>query len=585
MHYTASVDGCSPFYLYSHGVAEDRAQPVGEAEEPEGWVTPAPRTTPTQRLRVIFGLLYLILLLVAATLVGAPPGLTASGAWFWSGVLLVVLNTAVQEPYFPTPGDAIANSAALVLGAVVFSGSSPQQLGLNASQLRMGSTVVASYGVVVMSVAGIAIATQATRGSPLNQRPGVVFTNKLVRAVGSARALYSAAFLGASLAAFHRDVADLAVIWATWLLIIMIRPLEWLYANAPRRRLVTPSIEAATVVGLQNPSLVEISSLDPQALRLGEVFKYGAGEVEVIDRARSTSGAWALGALRTGLLPAIGAEVLLDGRESTPAVGYVEDGTTLAILRFASTSEQTGLAYGDLVQARVGASDVLYQVVDARVRTSQIEKAVGRSVVVVDAARLGAWDYGGRRFVPTQWLPNGGIPVRPLPVSSEPVSANAVGHVPGTSFAVGVDISVLITHSTAVLGVLGSGKSTFARELMLRAVKDARHVLVLDTSPEHAQSLGDFIGDMPTQIANEMNEKIASSAARSAQNQDLGGNRQAFRDAVADDIRRFLADDHRIRVYDLTKFVVMRQASWRDRSTGDAEFAECTLPELTATNG
>ncbi len=66
------------------------------------------------------GTIYLAGYLAVAMAISGLPDLGAGGAWFWAGALLIVLSTALIEPFFPTPGDAVANGAAAMLGAAVF---------------------------------------------------------------------------------------------------------------------------------------------------------------------------------------------------------------------------------------------------------------------------------------------------------------------------------------------------------------------------------------------------------------------------------------------------------------------------------
>ena len=59
-----------------------------------------------------------------------------------------------------------------------------------------------------------------------------------------------------------------------------------------------------------------------------------------------------------------------------------------------------------------------------------------------------------------------------LLVASEEMAptAEAVGHFPGTAYMVGIDISETVTHNTAILGILGIGKSFLAIELVERMI-------------------------------------------------------------------------------------------------------------------
>lgn len=550
--------------------------------------TPSPqmdrRRVLTQKGRVVVGGLYLAGYLGVALAVSGLPDLGAGGAWFWAGALLIVLSTALTEPFFPTPGDAVANGAAAVLGAAAYptGAVTAGALGASTEALGAGRAAVMAYGAIVVVMALVVIGVRDQPGSPKNNRRWVVFLRSLLSAVGSARSVYSVVFLAAVLAAFSDDVTALAVIAAMWLLIVEVRPLEWLHRRWPGSPPPPADAAVATVVSLRNPSLVELQA--SSAIAAGDVVTTGVSTLEVIDTARSSAGVWVLASVVSGPMPGLGDPASHGGRAAWPALGYVDTGTNLEQLVFAVPAALEELTYGDLVTANYGGVDVLYQVVGAEVRSTSIEPSVHHSKVVVTGVKLGGWDPGRTRFVPTQWLPTAGSPVRRLPAVAEPLSATAIGHVPGTAFAIEAHVDVLITHGTAVLGVLGSGKSTLARELMLRAVYEGAKVLVIDTCAEHAIELSDFIGpsSSPDDIAKAVNIKTEVALRATAGDVNAGGNRKIFAEAVTTDLRDFLCGDEQIRVYDITKFLVTKQTSWKDRNTGEADHSACTLPEITS---
>lgn len=540
------------------------------------------RRTLTQKGRVLVGAIYLAGYLAVAVVVSGLPDLGAGGAWFWAGALLIVLSTALTEPFFPTPGDAVANGAAAMLGAAAYPTSAATAVGLSATTeaLRAGRGAVMSYGGIVVVMALIVIGVRDKPGSPKNNRRWVVFLRSLLSAVGSARSVYSVVFLAAVLAAFSNSVSTLAVMVAMWLLIVEVRPLEWLHRRWPSTSPAAVEAAVATVVSLRNPSLVELEAT--VALKAGDIVEAGGTTLEVIDTARGGGGVWALASVVAGPIPGLGDAAARNGRATQPALGYVDVGTNLQELVFTVPAALEEMTYGDLVSVAFGGVDVLYQVVGAEVRTASLEPSVHHSKVVVTGVKLGGWDPDRTRFVPTQWLPTAGSPVRRLPPVAEPLSPTAVGHVPGTTFAIEADVDVLITHGAAVLGVLGSGKSTLARELMLRAVYQGAKVLVIDACPEHAVELSDFIDKSPDDIAAEINKKTEVARHAASGDQDAGGNKKIFFDAVTDDLAAFVEGDEHLRVYDLTKFLVTKQTSWKDRNTGTADHASCTLPEITS---
>lgn len=539
-----------------------------------------PATAP-QKARVFFAVVYIAALIVLAVSMDGWPSYDAEGAWLWSGILLLVLCSALTEPYFPTPGDAVANGAAVTLAAVAFPGGAEAEKTFDVTKhaLALGRGGVAVFGAVVVILGLCVIALRGPPGSARNEDSNLVFANRLLRAIGAARFAYSTVYLAATFAAFHDDTVVLAALWGFWVVAVIVRPLEWLYRYYPRDD--APAAKGSVVVtGLRNPGLVELAATKGLSLARGDVIAIDGKAIEVLDCAQGASGGWALAATTTGELPAIGRIGTIERTAARPALGYVDDGTSLQRLRFSVSARERALTSGELVSVDIEGAPVLYQVLDAEVRSSTIDRDVTNSRVLVDAARLGTWDDARKLFVRSTWLPVAGTAVRHLPATAAPLRREAIGHVPGTEFCIEADVETLVTHSAAVIGVLGSGKSTFARELVMRAIAEDIRVLVLDANPEHAEELECFLAEHPDDIAERVNTKIAGQGTQISQNKESGGSRPAFRDAIHAELTNFLDGEGRLCVLDLTKFDVTQQTS--GVFSNQAGLGACTLPDLTA---
>jgi hypothetical protein len=67
-------------------------------------------------------------------------------------------------------------------------------------------------------------------------------------------------------------------------------------------------------------------------------------------------------------------------------------------------------------------------------------------------------------FKPIKWLPSINSAIFLKVAENYVPSHTAVGHFPRTSYGVGIDISEAVTHNTAILGILGIGKTFLAIE-------------------------------------------------------------------------------------------------------------------------
>ena len=537
-----------------------------------------PRFIP-QKARTVFGLVYVVILGVLSIQTQQAPSFDYQGAWFWAGALLLILLSTLVEPIFPTPGDAIANAAALILATIAFPAA-------RATGPEASAGVVLGVKIFLIAIAAVPlvsglIVVGAKREPPRVhiEKPWERFLRRLTMTVGSARVMYSGAFLASSLAVMHDHVDDLVIFWLAWLAIIVGRPLEWVYLNWPRRDLRAVEDQMA-VVALRDPALVELESSRP--MELGALISTGDAILEVVDRSRSEDGTWALAVLTEGELPAVGSTGAVTGKADAPALGFIDSGTDLSGISFTVGPDSTPLNYGDLVTAEIQGKTVLYQIVEAEINASKVETNVSHSHIRVNATKLGTWEESSERFKSVGWLPRAGAAVRQLPVAEPTVRIDAIGHVPGTTFSIRADLNTMVTHGSAILGVLGSGKSTFAKELVRRIDKSGCKVLVIDTTPEYAEDLGDLVARHPETIAASINTAIEPRSTYKNKTKELGGNRREFAQEISTDVNRFLNSTDSVLVYDITKFKVTKQVTGTDFKTGDAGHDECTLPEITA---
>ena len=71
-------------------------------------------------------------------------------------------------------------------------------------------------------------------------------------------------------------------------------------------------------------------------------------------------------------------------------------------------------------------------------------------------------------------------------------SSSAVGHFPGTNYPVSIkSIDELVTHNTAILGILSVGKSMLAIELVERMMVAGIKVICLDLTNQYADELAE----------------------------------------------------------------------------------------------
>jgi hypothetical protein len=172
--------------------------------------------------------------------------------------------------------------------------------------------------------------------------------------------------------------------------------------------------------------------------------------------------------------------------------GIVAPETTINRLYFEVIKEDD-LEEGRLVETFIGKQRVLYQIVGGLTKEEIVYKKNTYGYARAQAQKIGMWIEVDKKFKPAKWLPKLNTPVFLKTEEEYKPIAEAVGHFPKTSYTVGIkDINDLVTHNTAILGILGIGKSMLSIELIERMIAEGIKVICLDLTNQYAEELSDF---------------------------------------------------------------------------------------------
>ncbi len=177
--------------------------------------------------------------------------------------------------------------------------------------------------------------------------------------------------------------------------------------------------------------------------------------------------------------------------------------------------------------------------------------------------QIGVWDDEKRKFTICNWIPQLNAPVYMRPIEKPPENINAIGCFPGSSFDVEIkNIDQLVTHNTAILGILGVGKSMLSIELVERMITQGIKVVCIDLTNQYSKELSDFYDQK-----NEAKKiKIIQEAGqfdrdKYSDNPETGGSIQHLRKAIRDDLSQFIneGDSYKLKIYNPTELVATKQ--------------------------
>lgn len=248
--------------------------------------------------------------------------------------------------------------------------------------------------------------------------------------------------------------------------------------------------------------------------------------------------------------------------EQTSIVGLVAPDTTIESLFF-EVVQNSDLAEGRLVAVHVGNKKILYQIVGGTTKEEIVQQKNTYGYLRGQAQQVGIWDEEALKFYPYDWLPTINTPVYLEHKIQPRAIINSIGHFPGSDFHARLkNISDLVTHNTAILGILGVGKSMLAIELLERMMAEGIKVICLDLTNQYMNELADFY-DPRYENACLSKLQEASEKDRDNYNNDPedGGSLPNLREAIFSDIAEFLDQNNPrlLKIYNPSSFVATKQ--------------------------
>lgn len=195
-------------------------------------------------------------------------------------------------------------------------------------------------------------------------------------------------------------------------------------------------------------------------------------------------------------------------------IGLVTENSTIEKIKFVYNSK-AAISEGQLLELFIRNERVLYQVIEGTTKIELLENKNQTGLIIAEAIQLGTWNKTNLRFEQYGWVPNINTPIY-LATNIDEVplqqSEYVIGSIPGTNYPVIINKETAITHHTAILGVTGSGKSVFVRNLIREIVNDTTKVIIIDLTGEYRAKIADIqpiISDDSGKKAFEAIEAIA----------------------------------------------------------------------------
>ena len=472
-----------------------------------------------KRTRLIFLGLSLLLLIGVGRFVTNDFDFLLNDFWFTSGFLLLILLSLIDQPHFSKDSSIFINAVAAGISLLLISDENRNWV----FWLFLGITLYLAISSYIL---------MWLRNNPLSQENNwIQFFSRLNREIGKPQTLFSAFFLWGALGQFGLGSDGFNALLLYWVIFMILNiPAIAVVFNKLFEKKESEKQENAlgSIFGVQskNTFLVKLFSERKQTIKLFDFveFVYSMDDARqirkgmILDTYLLNEQQWIKVLTTAEINNIFDKKPILQGHtddiiykiSDVPEneyldtfVGIITENSSIQKIKFIYNSKAT-VEDGQLLEVRVKEISVYYQIVEGITRIEQLENKNETGLIVGEAIQLGTWNHEKVRFEQFGWVPEINSPVY---ISSKIQDVEIeetefqIGHIPNTNFPVIINKELALTHHTAVLGVTGTGKSIFARNLIREYLKDETiKVICIDFTGEYK---GKFADLTPAKIVEE----------------------------------------------------------------------------------
>ncbi|MHA8100154.1 helicase HerA domain-containing protein [Aquirufa aurantiipilula] len=238
-------------------------------------------------------------------------------------------------------------------------------------------------------------------------------------------------------------------------------------------------------------------------------------------------------------------------------IGIVWEGSSINKIKFNKLfsdelQKERGIGEGSIVQTVIANEDVLYQIIDARTDEETLEFKDTHGFTIGTAQKLGKYIIDSNELNTVKWLPEIYTPIFLLDPLEIKYDANCfIGKLPNTNYGIPIKAPYeLVTHNTAILGILGIGKSCLTFELFKKLVETTEvKIFCIDLTNQYSREIPKYISPNLVQIEfNSVSIKNLKSnnLDGNPDNPSTWGNEELYKQTIKTEIDSFIASTSRV---------------------------------------
>lgn len=531
-----------------------------------------------------------------------------ASVWFFSGILLIIMGMYVTEPYFSSPTDTLSNSISLIL--VLTSLTNRQEL--------KGYVGLLVYAVCMfmLSIFHMVIKNHNEKAKRISFW--------CLKNLGSSKTMFSVIYLVSGFSFFKDNMPMLFAALALWICMVPIGLIEKIITalsqligimkendtdscigiavknsesnlytisvskTVEKEKLISSSRNSMYAVkvdsdsyclgietqrkNLINSTWIGIMLLDDAGMEITSSKLKDIGININYTEELGTAHVLNEGKIEQSILAQLQSSTIFIERNDF--MGFVLPESNVSTIRFSTCKiDERRITEGTIVKTRIAGNEVLYQVINGitKIASNSADSEYGYMCAV--ARKLGHYDAEQHEIKHVNWTPKVYEPVYFCNVNRDvnlkEIATTSIGRLPGSDMSIPIkNINALVTHNTAVLGILGVGKSCLTFELIQKVVAAGIKVICLDITNQYASNKGLYRYIPETQIVSDLLQcKIDELEAQSKRTgtSDLKsswGNVENFKKLIEVDVSEFMDSDNKyVMVLNPEKYIVKQAAT------------------------
>lgn len=531
-----------------------------------------------------------------------------TSVWFFSGILLIIMGMYVTEPYFSSPTDTLSNSISLIL--VLTSLTNRQEL--------KGYVGLLVYAVCMfmLSIFHMIIKNHNEKAKRISFW--------CLKHLGSSKTMFSVVYLASGFSFFRDNMPMLFAAIALWICMVPIGLIEKIIAILSQLMGIIKEKDTDSCIGIavknseSNLYTISVSKTDEKE-KLISSSRNSVYAVKVdsdsyclgieTQRKNLIDSTWisimlldyagmgiALSKLKDiginiNYTEALGtAHVLNEGKieqsileqlkssttfmERDDFIGFVLPESNVSAIRFSTCkTDEMRIMEGTIVKTRIAGNEVLYQVINGitKIASNSADSEYGYMCAV--ARKLGHYDVEHHEIKHVNWTPKVYEPVYLCKVKRnvdlQEIATTSIGRLPGSDMSIPIkNINALVTHNTAVLGILGVGKSCLTFELIQKVVAAGIKVICLDITNQYASNNGLYRYIPETKIVSDLLQckidelETQSRRTGTSDSKSSWGNVEDFKKLMESAVSGFMDSNNKsVMVLNPEKYIVRQAAT------------------------